>query len=57
MWGCKRADYTTNIKKALSGHGKRGEKRANKLKEDEWIDQSKLRGMGMMGGMDGMEHN
>jgi hypothetical protein len=57
MWGCERVDCTTDIKKAPSGHGKQGEKRVNKPREDEGIDQSKLRGMGTMGGMDGMEHS
>jgi hypothetical protein len=49
MWGHEGEDCVTDIGKALSGCGGRGEKRLGGLRKDEGTSQSKLRGMGMMG--------
>jgi len=49
MQGHKGEDLITNIGKSPSGCGRRGEKKANELREDEGIGWSKLGRIGMMG--------
>jgi hypothetical protein len=50
MQGHEREDHMMDIGKNPSGCGKWGEKRPDEPKKDEGIGQSKLGGMGMMGG-------
>lgn len=50
MQGYKGIDHMMDIRKTPSGCGKWGENKANEPRKDEGTDQSKLGGMGMMGG-------
>ncbi len=50
MQGHEREDRMMDVGKKFSGCGKQGKKRPDGLKKDEGSSQSKLEGMGMMGG-------
>jgi hypothetical protein len=47
--GCRREDCMMDTRKTLNGCGGQGKKRADKPREDEGTNWSKLKGMGMMG--------
>jgi hypothetical protein len=49
MWGCRREDPTTNIRKVHSGCGEQNRKGFDGRRKGEGIGRSKLKRMGMMG--------